>query len=94
VEAELVVVEQERQSFRLWRNGEDGGRCLGHCRISVRPAAASSMSRILWVWFSHCFEGVHREVALQHPLLLKAISVVNVAALISLENTPATLTPS
>jgi len=52
------------------------------------------MSRILWVRFSHCFEGVHREVALRHPLLLKAISVVNVAALISLENTPATLTPS
>src|SRR5215210_4509598 len=27
------------------------------------------MSRKLWVWFSHCFEGVHREVALQRPLL-------------------------
>ncbi len=27
------------------------------------------MSRMLWVWFSYCFEGVHREVALQRPLL-------------------------
>jgi hypothetical protein len=41
VEEELVAVEQERQSFRLWGNGEDGGWCFAHCRISVRPAAAS-----------------------------------------------------
>src|SRR5215213_3866303 len=29
----------------------------------------SSMSRKLWVRLFHCFEGVHREVALQRPLL-------------------------
>ena len=40
VEAELVAVEQERQSFRLWRNGEDGGRCLGRGGISACRAAA------------------------------------------------------
>src|SRR5215211_2427404 len=28
-----------------------------------------SMSRMLWVWFSYCFEGVHREVASERPLL-------------------------
>src|SRR5215217_3804320 len=28
-----------------------------------------SMSRKLWVRLFHCFEGVHREVALQRPLL-------------------------
>ena len=28
-----------------------------------------SMSRMLWVRFFYCFEGVHREVALQRPLL-------------------------
>jgi hypothetical protein len=39
-EAELRAVEQERQNSRLWRNGEDGGRCLGHFGISVCPAAA------------------------------------------------------
>ncbi len=27
------------------------------------------MSRKLWVWFLHCLKGVHREVALQRPLL-------------------------
>ncbi len=41
VETELVAVEQERQSFRLWRNGEDGGRCLGRGGISARPATVS-----------------------------------------------------
>jgi hypothetical protein len=40
VEAERVAVEQERQSFRLWRNGEDGGRCLGRGGISACRAAA------------------------------------------------------
>ena len=40
VEAELVAVEQERQSFRLWRNGENGGRCLGRGGISACCAAA------------------------------------------------------
>ena len=39
-EAELRAVEQERQNSRLWRNGEDGDRCLGHFAISVCPAAA------------------------------------------------------
>jgi hypothetical protein len=39
-EAELRAVEQERQNSRLWRNGEDGGRCLGHFGISECPAAA------------------------------------------------------
>src|SRR3712207_1161543 len=28
-----------------------------------------SMSRMLWVWAFRCLEGVHREVALQRPLL-------------------------
>ena len=41
VEAELVAVEQERQTFRLWRNGEDGGLCLGRGGISARPATVS-----------------------------------------------------
>ena len=41
VETELVAVEQERQTFRLWRNGEDGGRRLGRGGISARPATAS-----------------------------------------------------
>jgi hypothetical protein len=50
------------------------------------------MSRILCVRFSYSFEGVHSGVALQHPLLLKAISVINATALISLGDT--TLTPS
>jgi hypothetical protein len=27
------------------------------------------MSRKLWVRLFHCFEGIHREVALQRPLL-------------------------
>ena len=40
VETELVTVEQERQSFRLWRNGEDVSWCLGRCGISAYPAAA------------------------------------------------------
>ncbi len=40
VEAKLVALEQQRQSFQLWRNGEDGGRCLGGCDISVCRAAA------------------------------------------------------
>jgi hypothetical protein len=35
---------------------EQGGTCVLQCRM-------------LWVWFSYCFEGVHREVALQRPLL-------------------------
>src|SRR5215217_8208905 len=39
-EAELVALEWERQNSRLWRNGEDGGRCLGRCRISGCPAGA------------------------------------------------------
>ena len=39
VEAELVALEQERQSFRLWRNGEDGSRCLGRGGISACRAA-------------------------------------------------------
>src|SRR5215204_6788563 len=39
-EAELVALERERQNSRLWRNGEDGGRCLGRCRISGCPAGA------------------------------------------------------
>jgi uncharacterized metal-binding protein len=52
---------------------------------------------MLWVWFPYCFEGVHRELALQRPLLsliLKAIAVANLAALISSAKTPTTLTPS
>ena len=40
VEAELAAFELERQSFRLWRNGEDGSWCLGRCGISAYPAAA------------------------------------------------------
>ncbi len=40
MEAELVALEQERQSFRLWRYGEDGGRCHGRCDISACRAAA------------------------------------------------------
>jgi hypothetical protein len=40
VEAELVALEQQKQSFRLWRNGEDGGRCLGSGGISSYRAAA------------------------------------------------------
>lgn len=39
-EAELVALARERQNSRLWRNGEDGGRGLGYCRISACPAAA------------------------------------------------------
>jgi hypothetical protein len=50
------------------------------------------MSRKSWVGFSHCFsEGVHREESLQRTLLLKAISVANVAALSSLGKTPTIL---
>ena len=35
-----MALERERQNSRLWRNGEDGGRCLGRCRISGCPAGA------------------------------------------------------
>jgi hypothetical protein len=40
VDAELAAFEQERQSFRLWRNSEDGSWCLGRGGISTCPAAA------------------------------------------------------
>ncbi len=40
MEAELEAFEQERQSFRLWRNDEDGSRCLGRGGISACRAAA------------------------------------------------------
>jgi len=35
-----VALERERQNSRLWGNGEDGGRCLGHYRLSGCPAGA------------------------------------------------------
>jgi hypothetical protein len=47
-----------------------------------------NVSNVVVFWFSYCFEGIHREVALQCPLLVKAISVATVAALTSLGNTP------
>ena len=34
----------------------------GHFFLGVIqiPAVFRSMSRMLWVWFSYCFEGIHR----------------------------------
>jgi len=44
------------------------GRSLKSASSSLL-ARSSSMSRTLWVWFSYCFKGVYREVALQRSLL-------------------------
>ncbi len=53
--------------------GQDVGRHgCGEIRVyRMDPAweGGGSMSRKLWVWFSYCFEGVHREIALERPLL-------------------------
>src|SRR5215213_4781440 len=49
------------------------------------------MSRMLWVWVFRCLEGVHREIALQRPLLAAPQGYLrsqSAGALTSLGNTP------
>src|SRR5215213_261878 len=48
----------------------------------------------LWVWVFRCLEGVHREIALQRPLLAAPQGYLrsqSAGALTSLGNTPTTL---